>query len=85
MIIYNSSRAAFNRYYFEQYDTVNKLLKLRNTSIARWNMITLFALAYLIDEENNHLIITGPGKCCCFIAVIFIPGDWWRSNFKLSI
>ena len=47
---------------FEKFDGVNKLLKLIGTASERLNMTVLFALAYLIDEKNNHLIVSTNGK-----------------------
>ena len=38
------------------------LLKLIGTASERLNMTVLFALAYLIDEKNNHLIVSTNGK-----------------------
>ena len=38
------------------------LLKLIGTASERLNMTVLFALAYLIDEKNNHLIVATNGK-----------------------
>ena len=60
--IYNCSMAAENASYFEQYDGINKLLQLSSTPSERLNMTVLFGLAYLIDEKNNHLIMSTNGK-----------------------
>ena len=55
--------------YFEQFNGVEKLMELSNTPSERLNMTVLFALAYLIDEKNNHLIISTNGKIKIFAFV----------------
>ena len=60
--VYNCSMSTSNFSYFEKFDAVIKLLKLRGTSSERLNMTVLFALAYLIDEKNNHLIVSTNGR-----------------------
>ena len=60
--VYNCSMSTSNISYFEKFDAVKMLLKLNEIASGRLKMFILFALAYVIDEENNDLISTTNGK-----------------------
>ena len=68
--IYNCSMSTDNFTYFEKFNGVEKLLALTNTPSERLNMTALFALAYLIDEKNNHLIASKDGEYLVFEAPV---------------
>jgi len=56
--VYNCSMSTANISYFDKFDGVGKLLGLMEVPNERLKMTVLFALAYLIDEKNNHLIVS---------------------------
>ena len=60
--VYNCSMSTSNISYFEKFDAVKKLLKLNGIASGEVKMLILFALAYIIDEENKDLISTTNGK-----------------------
>ena len=69
---------------FEKFDGVNVLLKLRGTANERLNMTVLFALAYLIDEKNNHLIVSTNGKPNVLLASMLISSpSYYMANLVM--
>ena len=60
--VYNCSMSTASMSYFDKFDGVMKLLGLMEVPNERLKMTVLFALAYLIDEKNNHLIVSTNGK-----------------------
>ncbi|XP_065072389.1 uncharacterized protein LOC135696802 [Rhopilema esculentum] len=55
--LYNCSTSSANVAYFKKFNGINKLLAIFNTPSERLNMSVLFALSYLIEEKDNHLIM----------------------------
>ena len=60
--VYNCSMSTSSISYFQKFDGVKKLLKLKGIAIGKMKMFILFALAYIIDKENNDMISTTNGK-----------------------
>ena len=47
--------------YFESCDAVKTLLSFYRTQFPKYRMTALLCLAYLVDEENNYLIMATKG------------------------
>ena len=60
--LYNCSTSSANVAYFKKFNGVKKLLAIFNTPSERLNMSVLFALSYLIEEKDNHLIMANNGE-----------------------
>ena len=63
-ILHNLSKRVPIRRSFAACQAVNVLIPLlkAEVSVVLYNTKTLLILAYLIDEENNHLIMTDKGN-----------------------
>ena len=48
---------------------VNVLVPLLKEEVAHYSAKTLLILAYLIDEENNHLIMADEGKPYHYVLI----------------
>lgn len=61
-ILHNLSKRVPTRRNFAACQAVNVLVPLLKAEVALYSAKTLLILAYLIDEENNHLIMADEGK-----------------------
>ena len=61
-ILHNLSKRVPTRRNFVACQAVNVLVPLLKAEVALYSAKTLLILAYLIDEENNHLIMADEGK-----------------------
>ena len=61
-VLHNCSKRMPNRIIFYNNDAINVLLPFLKTEVTLYATKSLFCLAYLIDESNNHLIMTDTGN-----------------------
>lgn len=62
-VLHNLSKRTNNKKHFDNSSTVETLLSFFRTKFPVYRMTALLALAYLVDEKNNHLIMASEGKC----------------------
>ncbi|XP_078359598.1 uncharacterized protein LOC144644064 isoform X1 [Oculina patagonica] len=56
-VLHNLSKRTNNKKYFDNSSAVETLLSFFRTKFPVYRMTALLALAYLVDEKNNHLIM----------------------------
>ena len=62
-VLHNLSKRTNNKKHFDNSSAVETLLGFFRTKFPVYRMTALLALAYLVDEKNNHLIMASEGKC----------------------
>ena len=60
-ILHNLAKRVPNRTLFTSCSAIDILLPLLKAEVTLYATKSLFCLAYLIDESNNHLIMTDAG------------------------
>ena len=63
-VLYNCSMSTTNLVYLKKFNCIEKLLAIFNTPNERQNMTVLFALSYMVEEKDNHLIMAQSGELC---------------------
>ena len=61
-VLHNLSKRTNNKKHFDDSSAVETLLSFFRTKFPVYRMTALLALAYLVDEKNNHLIMASDGK-----------------------
>lgn len=61
-VLHNLSKRTNNKKYFDNSSAIETLLSFFRTKFPVYRMTALLALAYLVDEKNNHLIMASEGK-----------------------
>lgn len=61
-VLHNLSKRINNKKHFDNSSAVETLLSFFRTKLPVYRMTALLALAYLVDEKNNHLIMASEGK-----------------------
>jgi len=61
-VLHNLSKRINNKKHFDNSSAVETLLGFFRTKFPVYRMTALLALAYLVDEKNNHLIMASEGK-----------------------
>lgn len=61
-VLHNLSKRTNNKKHFDNSVAVETLLSFFRTKLPVYRMTALLALAYLVDEKNNHLIMASDGK-----------------------
>ena len=61
-VLHNLSKRINNKKHFDNSDAVETLLSFFRAKFAVYRITALLALAYLVDEKNNHLIMASEGK-----------------------
>lgn len=61
-VLHNLSKRTNNKKHFDDCSAVETLLSFFITKFPVYRMTALLALAYLVDEKNNHLIMASDGK-----------------------
>lgn len=62
-VLHNLSKRTNNKKHFDNSSAVETLLSFFRTKFPVYKMTALLALAYHVDEKNNHLIMASEGKC----------------------
>ena len=73
-ILHNLSKRVPTRKNFAACQAVNVLIPLLKAEVILYAAKSLLVLAYLIDEENNHLIMADEGNALNFFLYIKICG-----------
>ena len=61
-VLHNLSKRINNKKHYDNNSAVETLLSFFRTKFPVYRMTALLALAYLVDEKNNHLIMASEGK-----------------------
>ena len=98
-VLHNLSKRINNKKHFDNSSAVETLLSFFRTKFPVYRMTALLALAYLVDEKNNHLIMASEGKqswtsinkehslvqvdFLCMATLLLFFN--WRKNFSRSL
>lgn len=77
--LHNLSKRVPTRKNFAACQAVNVLIPFLKAEVALYSANSLLILAYLIDEENNHLIMADEGTVFC-LEIITTKGVYCQHH-----
>lgn len=66
-LLYNLLRHTGDRFLTDDSQAIQLLLPLSKLAVPEFAVDSLLCLAYIIDEANNHLVMSGTGTTCFHI------------------